>query len=278
MTNSPAYIMEDPREAQRLLDKVDSDAWISKFLEPHLPGIRSLLSVGCGPGVFLRELAEQYPEVDVVGVDISSSRISEAEKRLRGLPNARARVGNALSLPFEANSFDLVFCRFLLEYLPDKQLAVSEMARVCSPGGRLVLQDLDGQLVWHFPEDSELQGTTERVLKHLDGTGFDPFVGRKLFSLCRGAKLSDIQVQVDPYHLYAGRIDEIQFSQWKSKLDIATPQLKAALGSEEAARGYAERFLGYLQSPETLTYSCLFTVTGTKCAENTPINGRKPRG
>src|SRR5207249_826168 len=97
----------------------------------RLQGVTSLLSVGCGPGVFLRELAESHPEIEVVGVDISPSRVNDAEKRLHGLSNARACVGNALSLPFEANSFDLVFCRFLLEYLPDKPLAVQEMARVC---------------------------------------------------------------------------------------------------------------------------------------------------
>jgi SAM-dependent methyltransferase len=267
MTNAQAYIMEDPREAQRLLDKVDSDAWISKFLEPRLTGVRSLLSVGCGPGVFLRELAENHPEIDIVGVDISPSRVSEAEKRLRGLPNARACVGDALSLPFESNSFDLVFSRFLLEYLPDKLRAVREMARVCSQGGKLLLQDLDGQLIWHFPEDAELQDDTKRILNHLDGTGFDPFVGRKLFSLCLGAKLTDIQVHVEPYHLYAGSISEREFSQWKSKLEIAAPQLKAALGNEEAAREYSRRFLGYLRSPETLTYSCLFTVTATKLGQ-----------
>jgi SAM-dependent methyltransferase len=264
MTNTQTYIMEDPREAQRLLDKVDADAWIAKFLEPRLQGVRSLLSVGCGPAVFLRELAEAHPEIDVVGVDLSSSRISEAEKRLRGIPNASARVGSAQALPFEANSFDLVFSRFLMEYLPDKPLAVQEMDRVCRPVGEILLQDLDGQLVWHFPEDQDLQDTTEKVLCYLAGTGFDPFVGRKLFSLCRGAKLTDIQVQIDPYHLYAGTIDETHFSQWKSKLDIAAPQLKAALGSEAAAREYSTQFLKYLRNPDTLTYSNVFTVTATK--------------
>lgn len=264
MTKTQAYIMDHPREGQRLLDKVDADAWIAKFIEPRLPGVRSFLSVGCGPGVFLPELAGRYPEMEVVGVDLSSSRIRDAEERLRGFPNARACTGDALALPFEANKFDLVFCRFLMEYLPDKPRAVQEMARVCSRGGKIVLQDLDGQLVWHFPEDEELQLATERVLSHLGGTGFDPFVGRKLFSLCFGTALADIEVQVDPYHLYAGRIDEKEFSQWQSKLEIARPQLKAALGSEEAAQKYLERFLEYLRSPETLTYSCLFTVTATK--------------
>jgi ubiquinone/menaquinone biosynthesis C-methylase UbiE len=264
MTRTQAYIMEHPQEAQRLLDKVDAHVWISKFIEPHLPPVRSFLSVGCGPAVLLRELAEGHPEIDAVGVDMSASRIRAAEERLCGLPNARACMGDALSLPFESGSFDLVFSRFLVEYLPDKLRGIQEMARVCTPGGKVLLQDLDGQLVWHFPEDAELQANTERILSCLAETGFDPFVGRKLFSLCSRAGLTNIGVQIDPYHLYAGAIDEKHFSQWQCKLEIAMPQMQAALGSEKAAREYSKRFLEYLQNPETLTYSCLFTVTATK--------------
>jgi SAM-dependent methyltransferase len=264
MTDAQTYIMDHPQEGQRLIAKVDAEDWISKFLAPHLPGVTSLLSVGCGPGVFLGEVASKHPKIEVAGVDLSRSRIQDAERRLRDLPNAKVFTGDAQALPFEENKFDLVFCRFLLEYLPDKQRAVQEMKRVCSCGGKVLLQDLDGQLIWHFPEDSELQLATEKVLTYLAGSGFDPFVGRKLFSLCLGAGLNNIRVQVDPYHLYAGSIGDQEFLQWQSKLDIARPQLSAALGSEEAALEYTERFLEYLRSPETLTYSCLFTVTGTK--------------
>jgi SAM-dependent methyltransferase len=266
MTTASKYIMDDAREGQRLLDKADPSTWIDKFLASHFPHVKSILSVGCGPGVFLREIAEAHPEIEVVGVDISQKRITDAQKRLGALSNARACLGDALNLPFDANHFDLVFCRFLLEYLPDKPLAVREMKRVCKPGGKLLLQDLDGQLVWHFPEDDELQKTTERVVAHLAATGFDPFVGRKLFSLCVGGGLSDVKVQLDPYHLYAGTIDETQFSQWRTKLEIARPQIVAVLGDQQAAATYSERFLAYLKNPDTLTYSCLFTVTGTKAS------------
>jgi SAM-dependent methyltransferase len=256
--------MEDPREAQRLLDKVDASAWIEKFLEPHLPYVQRLLSVGCGPGVFLRELAENHPHIEIVGVDMSPSRVRGAEERLKGLPNARACVGSANSLPFKSDTFDLVFSRFLMEYLPDKPGAVREMARVCSPGGKLMLQDLDGQLLWHYPEDAQLQRATEKILNYLAVTGFDPYVGRKLFSLCLGANLSDPHVQLDPYHLYAGKIDDTQYSQWQTKLEIARPQIAAALGSEETAAEYSRKFLEYLQRPDTLTYCSLFTVTANK--------------
>ena len=264
MTATHPYIMEHPAEGQRLLDKADAHPWISRYLQSHLRQSKSLLSVGCGPGVFLQEIAGSYPEIEVVGVDKSPLRIQQAQARFRGLSNARAFVGDAMMLPFAHNKFDFVFCRFLLEYLPDKQFAVQEMVRVCSEGGKVLLQDLDGQLLWHFPEDRDLQETTERVVNYLQGSGFDPFVGRKLFSLCVRAGLSDVTVQVDPYHLYAGRIDEKNYSHWQTKLEIAKPQLIAVLGSEAAAQRYSDRFLNYLLDPETLTYSCLFTVTGRK--------------
>jgi ubiquinone/menaquinone biosynthesis C-methylase UbiE len=270
MPVSHTYIMEHPAEGQRLLDKADAVAWTSKYLQPHLPQIRSLLSVGCGPGVFLREIAKSHPKIEVTGVDKSSLRIEQAEERLQGMSNARVCVGDATALPFDSNQFDLVFCRFLLEYLPDKVRAVREMSRVCRENGKILLQDLDGQLIWHFPEDDELQRTCQRVLEYLEPTGFDPFVGRKLFHLCLKAGLSDITVQLEPYHLYAGRIDERQFSHWQSKLEIAEPQVAGALGSKSAARDFTQRFLNYLLDPGTLTYSCLFTVTARK-SSNPPI-------
>jgi SAM-dependent methyltransferase len=268
MNHARNYIMDDPREGQRLLDKVDAASWISKYLEPHLQDARTILSVGCGPGVFLRELAEIHPNAEIVGVDLSAERIHEGESRLRGMANARVQIGNAQALPFESDSFDFVFCRFLMEYLPDKQHALQEIVRICRGGGKILLQDLDGQLLWHFPEDPELQQTIERVISRLASTGFDPFVGRKLFNLCFEAGLGEINVQVDPYHLYAGRIDNEQFDLWQIKLEIARPQLKKILGSDEAAVKYTEQFLAYLRRPDTLTYSCLFTVLGTKPASS----------
>src|ERR1700674_1332440 len=266
MNNSRSYIMDDPREGQRLLDKVDAAPWISKYLSHHLKDARMVLSVGCGPGVFLPELAAMRPNAEFVGVDLSAERIQDAEVRLRGVPNARAQVGDAQALPFESGSFDLVFCRFLMEYLPDKQRALQEMVRVCRGGGKIMLQDLDGQLLWHSPEDPELQQTIERVVSRLASTGFDPLVGRKLFNLCFEAGLVEIKVQIDPYHLYAGTIVEEQLDLWQTKLEIAKPQLKKVLGSDEAAVKYSEQFLGYLRRPDTLTYSCLFTVVGHKSA------------
>ena len=258
------YIMDDPREAMRLELKVDPHAWVQKYVAGRVRARAEVLSVGCGPGVILRELCSLDGSIRATGLDISEERLQEAKRRNRENAQANFVRGDAQAMDFAANSFDLVYSRMLLEYLRDKESAVREMVRVCKRGGTVLLQDLDGQLLWHYPEDPVVQGTVEKVVRALSATGFDPFVGRKLFSLAHRAGLKNIDVQVECYHLIAGEIEPAILKQWELKLEIAGPQLAQLLGSENEAREQSRRFLEYLRRPDTLTYSTVFTVTGEK--------------
>src|SRR5207244_12483891 len=95
-------------------------------------------------------------------------------------------------------------------------------------------------------------------------TGFDPFVGRKLFSFARNAGLTNIDVQVECYHLIAGEADPHILQQWELKLEIARPQLARVHGGEREAEEQSRAFLEYLRRPDSLTYSTVFTVAGEK--------------
>ena len=263
-TATADYIMEDPREAMRLELKVDPRAWVQKYLAPRIRAGAELLSVGCGPGVILREACALDRSIRATGLDISEERVQEAKQRNRENAQANFVRGDAQAMDFASNSFDLVYSRMLLEYLKNKEQAIGEMVRVCRPGGTLLLQDLDGQLLWHYPEDAVMQQNSEKVVAALAATGFDPFVGRKLFSFAQKAGLQHIDVQVESYHLIAGVVGPEILKQWELKLEIAAPQLKKVLGSETAAKEHAKRFLEYLRRPDTLTYSTVFTVSGKK--------------
>jgi ubiquinone/menaquinone biosynthesis C-methylase UbiE len=162
-----SYFMEDAREAKRLAAKVDPAAWVSQFLAPEFPPEGKILDVGCGPGVIAAEVARRSSTVQVCGVDLSDRRITDARSRLNGLVNLEFHIANADTLPFSDETFDLVYSRFIMDYLRDKQAAVHEMIRVCKPGGRILLQDLDGQLLWHYPEDDHLQEQIRTVLDAL---------------------------------------------------------------------------------------------------------------
>jgi len=263
-TATADYIMEDPREAMRLELKVDPHEWAQKYLARRVRTGAQVLSVGCGPGVILRELCALDGSIRATGLDISEERVQEAKQRNHENTQANFVRGDAQAMDFASNSFDLIYSRMLMEYLKDKESAVKEMARVCKRGGTVLLQDLDGQLLWHYPEDPGVQGTVEKVVRALAATGFDPFVGRKLFFLAYQAGLKNIDVQVECYHLIAGQIEPAILEQWELKLEIAGPQLARLLGSESEAREQSRRFLEYLRRPDTLTYSTVFTVTGEK--------------
>lgn len=258
------YIMEDPREAARLEAKVDPEAWAQKYLAPLVQPSAEVLSVGCGPGVILNAVSALHPSVQATGIDISADRIQEAIQRNRNNPRLKFVRGDAQAMQFPSDSFDLVYSRMLLQYLREKEDAVAEMVRVCRPGGQVLLQDLDGQLLWHYPEDPVVQRAVEKVVAALAATGFDPFVGRKLFWLAQRAGLRELGVKVECYHLIAGPADPVIFKQWKLKLDIARAQLAKALGSEVQADEQIQRFLEFLSRPDTLTYSIQFTVMGKK--------------
>src|SRR6266404_4070289 len=233
------YIMEDPREALRLERKVDPVAWVQKYLEHRVGPGAEVLSVGCGPGVILRTVANLDLSIRATGIDISGERLEQARERNRDNPRVQFVCGDAQSMEFQSNSFDLVYCRMLL-------------------------QDLDGQLLWHYPEDPSVQRTLEKVVAALAITGFDPFVGRKLFWLAQNAGLTNIAVQVECYHLIAGDADPEILKQWELKLEIARPQMSRVLGGESQAKEQSRAFLDFLRRPDTLTYSMVFTVTGEK--------------
>ncbi len=256
--------MEDPREGSRLERKVDPGAWQQRYLAPYLTAKAHVLDVGCGPGTILRAMTEAHKTTMGTGVDVGINRIRRAEENNGGNHRLRFRLGDVQELDFDSGAFDVVYSRMLLQYVRDKERAVSEMVRVCKPGGTVLMQDLDGQLVWHYPEDALMRQTVSRVLTSLEQSGFDPFVGRKLFWLARNAGLDNVQVQVECYHLIAGEIDPTVFKQWELKLEIAKSRMKEALGSAYEADEEIRRFLSYLRRPDTLTYSNVFTVSGEK--------------
>ena len=263
-TSSTAYIMEDPREAMRLELKIEPHAWVQKYVAPYVNAGANVLSVGCGPGVILQAICATHPSVHGTGIDVSAERVQQATLKHSADTRLKFVHGNAHAIPLPSDSFDLVYARMLFEYLREREQATAEMVRVCRPGGTVLIQDLDGQLLWNYPEDPVTQRTIEKVIAGLATTGFDPFVGRKLFWLAHKAGLKNIDVQIECYHLIAGEIGANILEQWELKLDIAIPQIARILGDVSAAREQVQRFLEYLRRPDTLTYSNVFTVTGRK--------------
>lgn len=261
--NRSNYFMDDPREAKRLDAKVDPEQFIADFLSPVLlQESQMIVDVGCGAGAIIGTLANKFRSKTFLGVDISGARISEARKKVDGLENITFHESSIYEIPLPDSSVDVVYTRFLLEYLKEPIRAIQELRRIVKPGGKIVLQDLDGQLLFQYPYQVPEINQVFEVLNNT--TGFDPFIGRKLYYYSRQAGLELNHLDVRPYHLFAGKIDEFNFQLWDMKFEIAMPQFAEALGSYPEAQKLKDKFMGFLLDEDTLLYSSLFTLYLTK--------------
>jgi SAM-dependent methyltransferase len=87
---------------------------------------RSLLEVGCGPGIFLDFF--HRGGFDVTGLDKSPVMVQAARERLGD--KAECNIGDADHLPYDTDQFDYVALLTVLEFVDDPHLALQEAARV----------------------------------------------------------------------------------------------------------------------------------------------------
>ena len=112
-----------------LLRLVDFDAWRGK----------QVLEVGCGAGTDLARFARGG--AIVTGVDLTASAIELAKQNFaqQGLQGA-FREADGEQLPFDADTFDLVYAHGVVQYTPDGGALIDECRRVLKPGGEAVFQ------------------------------------------------------------------------------------------------------------------------------------------
>jgi len=87
------------------------------------------LEVGCGEGRVLAVLSKQYPNSSFQGVDLSEVAVMQARARN---PELNISVGNIHALPYNDDSFDMVFVLEVLEHIQDYDAALRELVRVSS--------------------------------------------------------------------------------------------------------------------------------------------------
>ena len=104
----------------------------------------NVLDVACGTGDFTIEIAKKVaPDSRVVGVDISDGMIAVGLEKLSKLGiNASMEVADCEALPYEDNTFDRISVGFGVRNFEHLELGLSEMYRVLTPGGKLVILEL----------------------------------------------------------------------------------------------------------------------------------------
>lgn len=126
------YEREDHPIALLRQENKGRNPWISSVLKEKFPGTRlKVLDIGCGGGLLTNHLAHDH---EVTGLDLSLESLEIAKKFD---PSSRVKYlhADALYLPFENESFDVVIAMDLLEHVEDPKKVIAEASRVLKKGG-----------------------------------------------------------------------------------------------------------------------------------------------
>ncbi len=124
-------------------------------------GARNVLEVGVGTGLALPHYA---PQLQVTGIDFSEEMLEKARAKVRekGLGQVKElRQMDARTLDYPDDHFDMVVAMHLVSVVPEPERVVSEMARVCKPGGKVLITN-------HFAREKGLLAAIERLAAPLE--------------------------------------------------------------------------------------------------------------
>ena len=119
-----------------------------------------VLETAAGTGVVTQALQRVLPTAEIVATDLNPPMLEQAAKRVRA-DNVRFRQADALDLPFDESSFDLVVCQFGVMFFPDKVKGNSEARRVLRDGGHYLL------VIWDKVENNLATRVAGRAVAHL---------------------------------------------------------------------------------------------------------------
>jgi ubiquinone/menaquinone biosynthesis C-methylase UbiE len=206
---------------ERYLDPAIFVPWAQDLVDLAAPANgERVLDVACGTGVVARAAGSRVGFMGtVVGLDRNAGML-EVARSLAWTAAAQVewREANALELPFEDGSFDLVLCQQGIQFFADRPAALLEMRRVLTPAGRLALS------VWrpiqYAPGFESLHDALTRHVGPEAGI-LGPFAlgdAEELQSLVGGAGFGDIIIRPAAKILQFPSVDEFVW-----RYVVATP-------------------------------------------------------
>jgi SAM-dependent methyltransferase len=260
-----SYLMESPREAERLLAQEAASESTTRLLAAGLRSGDIALDAGCGAGAVTAVMAALVGERGRVdAVDLSTERLDQARLHGQGLSNVIFRQAAIQRLPFEAGTFDFVWSQYVLQYLPDRAHALQELIRVARAGGRIAIAEVDGAGLANWPFAPELELGYRKLMEVVGARGFDLFVGRKLFTMFKTLGLTQVKVNLYPQYVAAGAADAAMLHDWQIRLETLAEVATPTFGSVRAYREFAEGFLALLADDQSLKYAVQLVTVGRK--------------
>jgi serine phosphatase RsbU (regulator of sigma subunit)/SAM-dependent methyltransferase len=267
------YIHGTDPDEQRRLSKLNDllNERSLQGMDIHL-GDR-ILDVGCGLGQLTRAMARKAgSDGVVVGVDESREQIDEAKRQATAAGEeelVEIRVGSAAELPLaddEWGTFDIAHARFLLEHVRNPEAVVESMFRAVRPGGRVIVEDDDHDVLRLSPEVEGFEELWRGYIEMYRALGCDPYIGRRLVSLLRDAGAVSTR---NDWKFFGGCFGAPMFetlvANFAGIIDGSRDTLLAVTDLDAAALETGlQAFLDWSQRPDASMWYGTFWAEGTK--------------
>ena len=161
--------MSDTEFVERMVtshDERHDDAFRSYFdthVSPHLPGRPTIVDLGCGPGLFLRDLGRRFPGSALHGYDLTPAMIAYAQDEVRYAgpkPTLAVHDLTAQPVPLADGSAHLINMTAILHLLDDPLPVLAEIRRLLAPEGIFFLNDWERAPLTEYL-DSRVEGEGE---------------------------------------------------------------------------------------------------------------------
>lgn len=219
--------------------------FINWLAQPH--GLR-WLDAGCGTGVLVQTILDTAAPASVTGVDRSEPFIKHAQHHVQH-ERAQFQTADAQALPFEDHSFDTAVSGLVLNFVPEPNRMIGEMARVVMPGGTVALY------VWDYSGEMQMMRRFWDAAEALDPAA-EQFDEGKRFTVCTPHALSALFYSaglhdVENYSITIPTIFRNFDDYWTPFLSgqAPAPRYTMSLG-EEARAALRERLRSSLSTAE----------------------------
>ncbi|MFZ1040788.1 MAG: class I SAM-dependent methyltransferase [Anaerolineales bacterium] len=211
-------------------------AWTSDlrgylFEKTGLPQARRVLEIGCGTGAVLSTLqssASSSRTMSLHGLDLDAAALNEAHLHAA---TAFLTRGDAHSLPYSNQSFDISYCHFLLLWVDDPLHLLTEMKRVTTSSGYvLALAEPDYAARTDRPEELTMLGKWQN--ESLQRQGADISIGARLADLFFRAGIRIIETGA----IQSRENDALSLEEWQNEWDVIEFDLAESVTEEEIAR------------------------------------------
>ncbi|OLP19599.1 hypothetical protein BST81_04895 [Leptolyngbya sp. 'hensonii'] len=215
------------------------------------PGM-AVADIGCGIGTVSCWMGQQVGSSGaVLGIDASPEQLEQARLKAQQarLPHVRFVEASAYETELPSESFDLVYCRFLLMHLQRPLDALREMQRLVKPGGILVCEESDFTSPFCVPASAAFERCFELYLALGDLRGHHFRIGSTLYRLFVEIGLTAPEVSLAQPALVRG--DAKRLPEW-TLAEIAPALLAANLTTAAEIDALTQAMAQLAQDPLTL--------------------------